>query len=614
MSEKRNGKEIIGKITTKTSKKGYKSYWIYLPSKISKDDAFPFMDGDEVEIELTKDGRLNIRKHDKLRKIINQYGLENATLPKVLEEKAKKNQDEPFLFFQDQVYSYKNLNNKSNQVAHGLIELLERIGLRKPGKKFKKSVKIGAILSNTPDFIFCWFGASKTRSTFIPLDPHLKGKALLEMLQDIEADLLIMDYRYLDNFKEISEYIPKIKKIIIQNYPDNFKAEPPYMPYSQLISSNKQNPPEEVKDMHEMEILYTAGTTGKPKGLSFRNYYVLTGVNVGKELHEIGLTQDSIIYCPLPLHHALGQLLTILPAIFYDASVVITEDFDPEKFWENVNRYKISGLVFFGGFLHQLINQKPSKKDRQHSIEWAFGFAATRDSWETFEKRFGIPIYQGWTQTEAVGITINKVGSKGGKIGSVGEPVSGYELKVVDEEGKILPPGKENVGKLVARSTIPIPLEYFKNKKTKTTPSNSWVETGDYGYKDSDGFFYYVGRESDRIQTNGETFFATEIEKLINAHPFILESAAFEVENEKGNKQIKVCIVLKESYSLSHEEIDDYLSQNLAHYMVPRYIEISKTLPKSTNYFVRKFKLKKEWGEEDSQAHTWDATLKKIIN
>ncbi|TFG22587.1 MAG: hypothetical protein EU533_04090 [Promethearchaeota archaeon] len=610
MSKTEKRIRAIGKISTKSSKSGYDSYWLYLPSKLinNRELPFPFHDKEKVDIELTEEGKIIVSKHNTLRDLINEYGLENASLAKVLENKAIENKKRPFLYFKEDMYSFQDTNLKSNRIAHGIIKLLESIGLRKVNQKLTRTVKICAMLPNCPNFIFTWFATSKSRCTFIPLDINLKGDLLTEMLNELEADFFIIDYKFFNTFKQSYKNPSLFKKIILHNSPKDFKFDSNIIPFEEIESNIEENPGIEVKGRHEMEILYTSGTTGKPKGLLFRNYYVLTGSNMGKEMEKVGLKEKSIIYCPLPLFHALAHLLVIFPALFYNASVVLAEKFDVLTFWEEVERYNVTGVIYFGNLLQQLINQPPTRNDRQHPIEWAFGFGISKDTWESFENRFAIPIYEGWTLTEAVGITVNKAGSKGGKNGSVGKPVSGYDIKIVDELGNKLPPGINNIGEIVARSTIPIPLEYYNIKGVKTTPQESWFNTGDYGYRDQDGFYYYVGRKSDLIHSQGERFFASEIEHFVNSHPYILESAAFGVTNSKElDEEIKLCVVLKKAGSLNVEELYDYINMNLASFMVPRYIEFKEELPKTSTNFIQKFLLKKEWKDRISQANTWDA-------
>jgi crotonobetaine/carnitine-CoA ligase len=209
---------------------------------------------------------------------------------------------------------------------------------------------------------------------------------------------------------------------------------------------------------------------------------------------------------------------------------------------------------------------------------------------------------------EGIGITINNVGSKGGKLGSVGKPVRGIEIKIVNAEGEELPPGRDNIGEIWARTRLPFELEYYNLRKETTTikKDGRWVNTGDFGYKDQQGFLYYLGRESDMIQRNNETFFAIDIELVANSHPLIVESAVFEVKNGSAEKELKMCAVIQKGVSITPDEFYTFLKKNLAYFMVPRYIEFREELPKNANELIQKFILINEWDSGLSLENTYD--------
>ncbi len=594
-----------GRITLrKSGNRGYNSVWIYVPSKLVKDSSFPFEEKSEVIIEID-DEKLIIRKSYELSDIIKKYGIEDATLPKLLEKKALINDNRPFLYFNDKCFSYHDLNKNTNQIAHGLISLIKNLKLKKP--------KISLLLPNCPEYIFCWFGVIKAGCIFVPVSQFLKGNLLKFILQNSDTEILIIEYEYFNDFKEFIINLPKIKKIIIRNAPSDFKYNDRYTDFQELYSSNSENPDVIIKNWHPMEIIYTQGTTGKPKGVVYRNYYVLSGISMGSELEEIGFNQSHKIFCPLPLFLGFVQFWTIIPAIFYNASVIITEKFDVSTFWDKINSCNATVICYFRKNLSMLINQQPKKADRKHSVKYAFGCGATKKIWDTFEKRFGIPIYECWGLVEGIGMTFNKLGSKGGKKGSIGKPVSGYELKIVDIEGNELPPGPHNIGEIVSRTKLPFELEYNKIPG-KIIPTkvgkNRWVYTGDYGYTDNDGYVYFLGRKEDMIEYNSEVFFATDIEKVVNAHPYILESAAFTVPSEKN---IKLCVVKRKDSEITHKELSNYLFENLAYFMVPRFIEFKRELPKNSNELISKYILRKEWEEEITKRNIWDTQFNKFI-
>lgn len=597
-----------GKITKKKSGGGgYESIWIYVPSKIAKDSSFPFSNKEDVNIEIVED-TIIISKRDELYDIIERYGIENATIPKLLQRKATENKDRPFLYYKDETYSYQDIHLNSNRIAQGLLDLIKKLKLRRP--------KISVMLPNCPDYIFCWFGIIKSGNVFVSLNTSYRGEMLEYILSNSDTEILILEYEHYEQFREISGKLPEVKAIIIRNAPEDFEFNENFIDYKEIYTSNEKNPKVIVKHWHPMQINYTSGNTGKPKGVTYRNNFVLTGINIGKELVEIGrLNQTHLIYCPLPLYLGSAQYWGILPAIFYNASVVITENFDTSTFWDDIAKYHPSGLLYIGMYLSDLLNQQSKDSNRTHSIRWAFGSGATKEIWEKFEGRFNIPIYEVWTLAEAIGITVNKLGSKGGKLGSIGKSLSGYELNIVDPQGNTLPPGPNNIGEIISRCRLPIVWDYYKLSVETLTKEgrNRWIHTGDYAYRDTEGFVYFVGNKNNLINIHGETVFANQIENIVNSHPEILESAAIGVpSDERFDEEIKLCVVLKKGSNLSYEDLYNYLIQNMvAFHIIPRYIEFKTKLPRSNNFMIQKFRLKQEW--DKIKTNTWDAQIKDII-
>jgi crotonobetaine/carnitine-CoA ligase len=590
-----------GKISKKKSgNRGYSSIWLYIPSKIAKDGDFPFRDKEEVMIEL-KGEHMEIRKVYNLSDLTKPYGIKEPTIPKLVESKAEKNKEKPFIYFRDEIYSYYDTNLISNRIANGLIKQIKKLKLKSPN--------IALLFPNCPDALFCWFAIAKTGGVFVPINYQLEGELLEFVLNNSRSKILILDYEYFNSINEIYENLPQIKKIFIRNAPNDFIYTGKFVNFSELISGNSQNPETPITSFHPLEIMYTSGTTGKPKGILYRNYNTLSGISVGK-LFEGSVFNEHItkFYCPLPLFQGLERYFLIIPIMFYDKSIIITENFEIKIFWNDVEKYKPEVFCYYGAHLISLINQPPSILDRNHSIQFAFGAGALKEIWETFERRFGVSIIETWALAEGIGITINNMGSKGGKLGSVGKPVRGIEIKIVNAEGEELPPGRDNIGEICARTRLPFELEYYNLRKETNTRKKDgrWVYTGDFGYKDQQGFLYYLGRKSDMIKRNNETFFAIDIELVANSHPLIVESAVFEVKNDSAEKELKICAVIQKGVSITHEELYKFLEKNLAYFMVPRYIEFREELPKNANELIQKFILIDEWDSGLSLENTHD--------
>ncbi len=590
-----------GKISKKKSgNRGYSSIWLYIPSKIAKDSDFPFRDKEEVMIEL-KGEHMEVRKVYNLSDLTKPYGIEEPTIPKLIESKAVMNKDKPFIYFKDEIYSYNETNLFSNRIANGLKTQIKKLKLKNPN--------ISLLFPNCPDTLFCWFAVAKIGGVFVPINYHLEGDLLEFVLHNSKTKILIIDYRYFDAVNEIYKKLTQIKKIFIKNAPKDFTFTGKYADFSEIFSNNSKNPNDVITSFHPLEIMYTSGTTGKPKGVLYRNYTTLSGISVGK-LFEGSIFDEDVtkFYCPLPLFQGLERYFLIIPIMFYDKSIIITENFEIKTFWNDVKMYSPEVFCYYGAHLTTLVNQPPSTLDRNHSIKFAFGAGALKEIWESFERRFGIQIVETWALAEGIGITINNVGSKGGKLGSVGKPVRGVEIKIVDSEGEELPPGRDNIGEICARTRLPFELEYYNLQKETITKKKDgrWVFTGDFGYKDQQGFLYYLGRKSDMIQRENETFFAIDIEIVANSHPLIVESAVFEVDNSSLENELKICAVIQKGVTITPREFYKFLKKNLAYFMVPRYIEFREELPKNANELIQKFILRNEWNSGVSLKNTHD--------
>ena len=593
-----------GKISIKKSGKGYENFWLYIPSKIGKDSLFPFEDKEEVKIEI-KNKQLIITKRDTLRELIKGYGIDNATLPYIIEEKANQNKHKPFLLFQDKSFSYLETHNISNRIANGILKILKVL-------KLKKKTHIALMLPNNPDFILIWFGIVKVGCLFVPINRFLRGDELKHVLEESDTSVLFIDFSFLSIFMEIQKDLPAIKKIIVLNKPEDYELTDILILYEDVISDNIENSKEKITPSRKMEIIFTEGTTGKPKAIVYRNMHILAGLILSELIKKYG--EGDVVYCPTPLFQTFAQLVVVFPALFYNATIALTERFDAKTFWEDVKKFRADMIVYYGGILQILMDQPPSEKDRDHSVKYAVGGQAPKEIWEAFEKRFGVILYEGWAPTEAIGFTVNDVGTRGGKVGSIGTPIDGFEMKIVDRKGKELPPGPNNIGEIITRNTLNLSLEYYKTPdSTPMELKDSYIYTGDLGYKDKDGYFYYLGRKTDIIKRKGKQIQAYQIENVANSHPSILESAAFGVPSiDHGFEDIKICIVLKVYKEITHKEFHDYLSENLIGSLVPRYIEIKKQLRRSSER-IKKYLLKEEWHDPKVKSNTWDSMLKDFL-
>ncbi|MHA2037897.1 MAG: AMP-binding protein, partial [Promethearchaeota archaeon] len=334
------------------------------------------------------------------------------------------------------------------------------------------------------------------------------------------------------------------------------------------------------------------------------------------ELNKIGFNDIHKLYCPFPLSLGATHFFAVIPSLFYNKSLIITENFDASTFWDDVKKYEASCFCYFGGHLRSLLYQKAKIRDRIHLIKFAYGHGTSTDLWDAFEKRFGIPLYECWSHNEGIGITINKLGSKGGKIGSIGKALDFLEVKIVDSNGNELAPGPNNIGEMVFRRKSRVVFEYYKKpeKEDVIIGEHNWVYTGDYGYKDYDGYLYFKGHKTEVVQNMKDTIYTRDIERVANSHPSIIETAIIPITNNvHSNIEFKIFVVKVKNREITHEELSEYLYQNLSYFHVPRFIEFVEELPKGSSTKFLKKVLIKEWEVKKLRDSTWDTQIRDFL-
>jgi len=599
------------KIVVNLSHKGkYQTTWIYVPSKVAKDNSFPFTNDEEVLLEI-QDDSLIISRHNKKSNKIKKFGKENITLTKLIEKKAIENGDKVFLYYKDKEYSFHEINARANQISRGILDIITALNIKNP--------KISLMIKNSPTFIFSWFGIVKSGCVFVPINNSLRGEYLEYVLNNSDTQILIIDYIFIDKLKKIKHELSKIKRVYVHNAPEDFEFNNEYFNIQSLNSNERENPQVNIHDEDLTQIIYTEGMTGMPKGVMYRNM-VKSAIYSGYRLRKIGLIEDTKIYCPTPLFRGVAQFYAIIPSLFFNMSVILAEEFDAKNFWKDIKKHEPKYFVYFGNYLLFLLYNNPSKFDRKHSLKWGYGFGAEIELRKTFENRFGVNLCEIWSQIEGVGTTINTLGNKRGKIGSVGKPLDIFELKIIDSEGNELPSGEENIGEIAVKSKINYKLEYYKQPENLdvVVDEDNWVYTGDFGYVDDDNYLYFMGKRSRIITRAGEKIYLKKIERITDSHPSIYLSICYTLElipeKKKKRQELIIVAVKVKNSTLTHEKLNDFLYHNLPYYHVPRYIGFLEKLPKSpiTEYLKREIMI--EWQEKNAKRKVWDNHIKDYVD
>ncbi|MDH4149811.1 MAG: AMP-binding protein [Betaproteobacteria bacterium] len=349
----------------------------------------------------------------------------------------------------------------------------------------------------------------------------------------------------------------------------------------------------EISEADDALLMYTSGTTGKPKGCVLSNRSVVAGGEYTSAAHE--LTAKDRVLCAMPLYHINGQIVTTVAPLVHGGSVVMPHRFSVSNYWELVTRHRCTWINVVPTMINYLL-QAPHPCDRGHDISHVkFCRSASAplppELHRAFEEKFHIGIIEtfGMTETNAPCFT-NPYDRSKRKIGSPGTAF-GNEAKVIDPAtGKEQPRGTP--GELMVRGDN-VMTGYYKDPESTamTLEPDGWMHTGDLGYMDDDGFVFVTGRSKELIIKGGENIAPREIDEALMKHPAVLEAAAVGIPDADYGQDIMACVVLKPGTDCTAEALAAFSQQELGKFKTPKTIKFVSELPKGPSGKVQRLKL-----------------------
>ncbi len=535
------------------------------------------------------------------------YPFEERLFGHILTDQAKKLRDKPFCHFKDHAFTYGQVEKKANQMAAAY----QSLGI-------KKGDCVVAMLPNTPEFIFHWFGLAKLGAIDAPINTAYKGELLKHVINICDARVMLIHEQFLERLALIQDDLVSLEKIVVfcpsgEAPQSDLKFE--MITLEELIRDKDfaDVSADGLKPSDPLMIIYTSGTTGPSKGAVLPHqalYYYACDI-----IDCLGFTQDDIIYSNLPLYHINIRFFTIMASLLVGGSFVLAERFSASRFWDEINQYKATAFCFPGAaMINYIYNQPPKKDDADNSVRIAWMGPISGDMAQKFEKRFNLKVYLGYFgMTEANYITsldiaemdnLKKQGKWDQAVGMGKENKDRYEVKLVDENDNEVPTGQS--GEIICRPARPFSmmLEYINMpEKTLEAFRNLWFHTGDMARKDEEGHFYFVDRKKDYLRCKGENISSFEVESAIISHPAVAEVAVIAVKYRDLEEEIKAIIRLKEGQDFSYEDLMAWCEERMAYFMVPRFIQLTtRELPKTPTGRIQKYKLR----ELEETGEVWD--------
>ena len=504
-------------------------------------------------------------------------------LRELLEMQSKKNPDKVFLYFADQEVTYKEFNENVNRAANAFLNL-----------GVKKGDRVCFFLPNCPEYLYGWLGLAKIGAILVPVNTNYKTEETKYILRHSQANTLVVHKSLKEIVERIKAETPSLKTFLTLGQEDR---EAGYLQFEDALwNSSTELGHTDVGEQDLCEIMYTSGTTGPSKGVMMTHeYWLINGYGYS---HPMDVKPKDRLYTCLPLFHANAQGYSTLGALTAGASLILAERFSATRFWDQIRHYKATVFNFIGAMLTILSKQPESEVDRDHHVRAAYGSPALqKDFQEYMENRFGITFVSGYGLTEC-GLCIIQPLYGLRKEGSMGLPkqIPGFgfvnEIKIVDDNDQELPRG--TVGEIVIKNPAVTKGYYRDPDLTSQVIRDGWLHTGDRGWMDEDGYFFFADRKKDVIRRRGENVSSLEVENVINAHPKVLESAVIGVPSEFQDDEVKAFVIPKPRETLEPLELIAWCKERLAYFKIPRFIELRAELPKTPTHRVQKYKLREE--------------------
>ncbi len=481
---------------------------------------------------------------------------------------AHSRPDRVAVVFENCRLSFREFNSRVNRLANALR-----------GLGIKKGDKVATILPNCLQLLETYWAVAKIGAVVVPLSPLLREKALATLICDSDTETVIAAPDCVEPLAAIKNDLPALKddRIIVtgttpirgfQNY-DALTGH----------ASESEAPATEISDSDPYNIIYSSGTTGSPKGIVHNHYiramYCTLFASTWRMTPEsVVLHSGSIVFN--------GAFLTLMPAMYLGATYILHKSFDPRTFVETVERERITHVMMVPSQIVALLSSPHFSSEALKSLEMIGTVGAPLHLEHKVKLNRSLPgrFYELYGLTEGFLTVLDKT-HYAAKPGSVGLPQPFFEMRIVDEKGRDLPPGE--IGEIIGRGPALMPGYYKRPDLTAEAIRDGWLHTGDLGYADKDGFLYLVDRKKDMIISGGINVFPKDIEEIIVQHPAVREAAVFGIPSEKWGETPLAAVILRQEGSITADELRQWINERVdAKNQRVHQVRIMEDFPRST--------------------------------
>ena len=492
-------------------------------------------------------------------------------------------------------YTFAESHERSLRVAGGLGAL--GLGRQEP---------VALLMDNSLDAVHTWTGASLGGLVEVPVNTAYKGGFLTHVLNDSGTGVLVCDDAYAERVAHVAGDLTALHTVVVRGdtaVADGLRDRFRVVGFDEVVAADPA-PPQPIAADDLMAYMYTSGTTGPSKGVLISHAHAYTYAS--REDQARPLVGDRILVT-LPLFHLAGQWYGVYQALIHRAVCVLEPAFSVSRFWPTVREHGITVTVMLGAMAELLQQAEPRPDDADNPLELAV-MAPLASDVDGFRDRFGIDLAAVYGMSE-IGAVLNGPPESvvGGECGFARD---GFELRLVGDDGREVGPGQ--VGELRVRPEDPrLVMRGYHNlpDKTAETLVDGWVHTGDAFRTDDQGRFFFSDRMKDALRRRGENVSSFEVERVVNEHPDVYESAVVAVPSELTEDEIKAVVVPRAGRTIDPAELTGFLVERLPYFMVPRYVEFAAELPKTPTQKIHKHVLR----QSGVDSEVWDREAAGIV-
>jgi long-chain acyl-CoA synthetase len=479
--------------------------------------------------------------------------------------------------------SYETLHGHAQKLAGGLAKL-----------GIKRGQHVALMLPNVPQFTIAYFAAHYLGCPVVPLNVLLTPDEIAYHLSDSDAVALIAWEGFGEQAQAGFNRAEACKHFIVAKAdPSDTSAPSAGQNFTALIASAE--PVKELPDTMPDDtavILYTSGTTGRPKGAELSHFNLFYNADyVGSRL--VALPPETVALAVLPLFHSFGQTVIQNSVLRLGGTIVLLPRFEPKAAFELMQKHRVTFFAGVPTMYFALLHFPDASQYDVSSLQFCSsgGSAMPVEVMRAFDQKYNVNIIEGYGLSETSPVACFNQLDKPKRPGSIGVPIAGVEFKLIDDQGRTI--NEPMVPGEICIKGHNVMKGYYKRPEANAESiKDGWFSTGDIAHRDADGFYFIVDRKKDMIIRGGFNVYPREIEEVLYAHPAVAEAAVIGIKHESHGEEVKAVIALKPGQKATAEDIMAYCKQKLAAYKYPRFIEFRDSLPKTATGKILKRELR----------------------